>query len=429
MKKTINYILLSAICLLGFSSCNNEDEAKFDESSAQRLNEAVANYNKLLCSSEAGWAMEYFPTEDEQGYTFLMKFDKNTAVNIASKNEWTMNKMEQESSFFQMIADNGPVLSFNTYNSLFHYFSTPEDLPETGEDNEDGRGHLGDYEFIVMNATDNEVTLRGKKRGVDIYLHRLPVGQDWGEYYAKLDNLEKSMFSSKIPSLILQAGGEKYTITNSAKHVMHFVPEGGDAISQTTKMPFIVTEKGIRFVKPFTGDNDKFSIQTLNLTEEGVLVSENSEEKIVAPALLDLFTNTSIAWRIDDTQLSTKFATAYENVVTESKKVFKTVFQYFEFKYGVKAKKPTLSFKNGKYNGMIYIDINTADSNKVSFSFNGEGDNNGLVHLDKTTSYKEFLTLLTSTSYIVTSTSTICPSALKFTSTTDSKDYFIVNIQ
>ncbi|MEG2600063.1 MAG: hypothetical protein RSA66_11390, partial [Muribaculaceae bacterium] len=171
--------------------------------------------------------------------------------------------------------------------------------------------------------------------------------------------------------------------------------------------------------------------QTLNLTEEGVLVSENSEEdsKITAPAPATLISEAT--WRFDKEKLGGKFVAAYANVVSESKAIFKTAFQYFEFKFDGKSSNNTLSFKNGKYNGMIYITIKDAGNNgsKISFSSTGDGDNNGKVHLEKIPAYKAFLDLLTSTEYVATSKSAIMPSTIILTSVTDANDYVTIDIK
>ncbi len=432
MNKSIYIVMLSLVCFLCLTSCHNEEDDIFDRPSAERTNEAVKGYNELLCSSPAGWVMEYFANETEPGCTFIMKFSKDTSVDITSKNKWTSNKMLSESSLFEMIADNGPVLTFNTYNSLFHFFSTPEDIPSTDED-ENGRGFLGDYEFIVMNADDNTINLKGKKGGLQIIMHRLAEGQDQAAYYAKLDAVDKSLFSPKITKLFLSADGENYTISNASNYVMHFVPENGDPISQTTKVAFIVTESGIRLVKPFEGDNKSFSVQDFKIADNGALQCTDEENPYFITALpaADIFKEPGMTWRIDKTRLTGKFASAYDKVVEQSKSVFNLVFQYFEFKYDGKASRNALSFKNGKSTGMIYIDINNIGDTKtkVSIVSEGEGDNNGLIHLEKVPAYGEFLQLLTSSEYEITVNSVLKPTELIFTSLSDPNDSFTVTVQ
>ena len=154
MKKVFS-IILCGVAVAGFTSCGNEEEDIFDESSALRTNHAVATYSELLTSAENGWVMEYFANEEEPGYPMLMKFDKSGAVTIAAKNHYSNNDVySTEESLYEVIADYGPVLTFNSYNTLFHIFSTPDDIPDTPieESDETGLGHEGDYEFVIYEA-------------------------------------------------------------------------------------------------------------------------------------------------------------------------------------------------------------------------------------------------------------------------------------
>ena len=79
MKKTIA-ILLSVSCLFGLNSCFKTEEDIFDQSPAQRLNKLTSDYREVLSGSENGWVLQYFASETEQGYPFVMKFDKSGKV-------------------------------------------------------------------------------------------------------------------------------------------------------------------------------------------------------------------------------------------------------------------------------------------------------------------------------------------------------------
>lgn len=80
---------------------------------------------------------------------------------------------------------------------------------------------------------------------------------------------------------------------------------------------------------------------------------------------------------------------------------------------------------------MIYIDINNIGDTKtkVSIVSEGEGDNNGLIHLEKVPAYGEFLQLLTSSEYEITVNSVLKPTELIFTSLSDPNDSFTVTVQ
>ena len=133
MKINIKYSLIIGLTLV-FSSCLREEEDLFPESAALRLNHAIENARQVLISpsNSNGWVMEYFPTNDTEGYTFLMSFSANTFATIAARNKYTP-VYTTEKSAFDVIGDNGPVLTFNTYNKVFHLFSDPKD-PKGGSD-------------------------------------------------------------------------------------------------------------------------------------------------------------------------------------------------------------------------------------------------------------------------------------------------------
>jgi len=177
MKTRYLYILLG-LFLLTFASCKFVEDDIFDASAAVRLNTAKLEYKNILTNAPNGWAMEYFATSESVGYTFLMEFNAGGTVTIAAKNSFTKNVYKTENSFFDIIGDNGPVLTFNTYNTLFNSFANPE--------NPRGYGLEGDYEFIVLKADSNEVKLKGKKRGTYIFLRKIDVNESWTAYFTKL---------------------------------------------------------------------------------------------------------------------------------------------------------------------------------------------------------------------------------------------------
>ena len=134
MKKTIA-ILLSVSCLFGLNSCFKTEEDIFDQSPAQRLNKLTSDYREVLSGSENGWVLQYFASETEQGYPFVMKFDKSGKVTIAGNNSVSTGGVyKEESSTYDFVQDMSVVLTFDTYNEIFHEFSSPQT---------DGVGHGG----------------------------------------------------------------------------------------------------------------------------------------------------------------------------------------------------------------------------------------------------------------------------------------------
>jgi hypothetical protein len=426
-KKFLSVIFFGAVLAMSLGSCKNEIDDVFDQDAAARMNTALSTYKDVLTAPSNGWVMEYFATDAEQGYTFLMKFDKNGSVNIAAKNTYTSNKMAQETSLYQFIGDDGPVLTFNSYNNLFHRFSTPEAID--GMSN--GVGHGGDYEFIVMNASADSVKLQGKKAGYTQYMYPVTSGTSWEDYFNQLDTIDVKMFSPKLPTLWLNtANGKRYTIGDASTHYLSFVPDGGDAISQTTYAAGIVTHDGFRFCRPYQGLDSTFKVQKFVQQTDGTLLcTDDGKSTITAPYLDSLLVTKTLVWQIEPSTLGGDFVKAYDDVVTGCKTSFKTVFQYMQLRYDGASKNYELLFKNGKYTGKLYIGVTTSGTDKVSYTFADDGDNNGKVHLTRVAAFKTFMTLLTSSGYTLSATSTIAPTRVKFTSDANSSNYFYVDVQ
>jgi hypothetical protein len=72
---------------------------------------------------------------------------------------------EKRQSTYAMSSDDGPVLSFDTYNEFMHYYAKPSQGEYEAKD--------GDFEFIILKVTDDMITLKGKRSGNIMYMTRL----------------------------------------------------------------------------------------------------------------------------------------------------------------------------------------------------------------------------------------------------------------
>ena len=258
MKKSL---YIAAFAALALTACSNSQDEIFDQSAAERLEQYKKDYTEVLTADGGLWTMEYFSNEEEPGYLFVMKFSTDGSVTISANHKWIGGEFKQQTSLWKMIADNGPVLSFNSYNSLFHIFSDPAnitgpDAPKGDNDddiNETGYGHNGDYEFQVMDVSEdrNTVRLLGKKRLINIYLRRLNADTDVQAYMDEYKKIETNLFCKEINNLIfVESNGERYVVNNAYKGILSIYPEAGDPVDQTRSGNFIITTNGIRFMKP-----------------------------------------------------------------------------------------------------------------------------------------------------------------------------------
>lgn len=275
MKKYFAIPIIAGTMALG--ACKNDDIRVFDESAADRLENSKRSNFDMLCADGGLWSLEYFANTEEPGYLFVMKFTPDKAVTITSDHKWIGNTETTETSMWDVITDNGVVLTFNTYNKVFHIFSDPANIVGdgapingNGEDvDETGYGHEGDYEFMIMehDADADRIRLRGKKHSLNAYLTRLDPATDVSEYLAKAKTLRSQFDAKRFPVYVMTetATGKTFDVTGLSSGILTVVPTGStNPFAQTETKSFIVTDKGIRPYRPFDfirSDDSHFAVE------------------------------------------------------------------------------------------------------------------------------------------------------------------------
>lgn len=436
MKKVFSIIICGAV-VAGFTSCKNEEEDIFGESSALRLNHAVATYDDLLTSAENGWVMEYFANEEEQGYPMLVKFDKSGAVTFAAKNHYSSNDVyATEESLYEVIADNGPVLSFNSYNTLFHIFADPADIPDTPieESDETGVGHEGDYEFVIYEGDADHFVMKGKKHGLGINMYKLPADQPWDTYYDQIDEIKNSYFSSKIETIYLTAGDERYTITGMSDGVLDFVPEGGDPISQTVTTPFIVRLDGsIHLCTPFEGEDENFSVQNFSLADDGTLVctDEGQNAVIAGPTAVGIFSNQEKTWSFNGDSFVGELQGLYDEISSEMNSMYGGTLSFLRIEFDAIEESYVLVMRtSNRFEGYLNLDVTLNEENStMAIACDGaKGDGNGLAFYNDLSSIKDLIAFMTSSTFNVSANSVLAPTVLTLTAQ-GGTDALVLNLE
>ena len=235
-------IILLLTLGLAFSACSRDEGNLFDKSAAERTVEALENAQKCLVEAPNGWEFLYFCNPITRGYNILVKFDEHGQVTASAKAYIQKGSIKTDSivvdanSTWEVVSDYGPILTFNTYNDVLHLWADPQ---------ADGDGFLGDYEFLILEATPERIVLKGKKHSGYSVLRRLPKDQDWTEYFTDIENMQKKLFSNSN-LLLAEIGGEKYTLTDGASGIFTFANKG-EAPNEDDPilLPFATTQKGI----------------------------------------------------------------------------------------------------------------------------------------------------------------------------------------
>ncbi|MBD5267842.1 MAG: DUF4302 domain-containing protein [Bacteroides sp.] len=224
-------------CLLAgaamFQSCLKDQDDKFDDSPSLRMQAMLDNAKATLTAAEYGWALDYYPDSYLQygGYAYTIKFDGSHATVGAE-----MKPGEFHSSLYKLTDDSGPVLSFDSYNDLMHYFATP--------DSEHPHAYDGDFEFILLNVTDDLITLRGKRTGNTMYMRRLECPAD--EYLVDVVEMARDIF---LPTVEGTLNGAALTGAISLEN-RYMTLSWGEGADQSAGEFFVPVPGGIRFLNP-----------------------------------------------------------------------------------------------------------------------------------------------------------------------------------
>ena len=247
------YFLIIGLLAATFAACSRDEESLFDKPAAIRTQEALENATDVLTGAEYGWEMIYFPNlediENTRGFVLIAKFNKNSNVSMTAKNSvTTSNKIKTDSASTWVVkSDYGPLLSFDTYNSVFHMWSEP---------GEDGNGLKGDYEFLILKATPELVLLKGKKYGAYTIMRPMTTN-DIAAHYAACEQMHNTLFGNNN-AVVLEQNGEKYHLYYGSTGMLYDAAYMEDMKQEITNhYPFCATTDGIVMSKGFGNKKDE----------------------------------------------------------------------------------------------------------------------------------------------------------------------------
>lgn len=371
MKKIFFYIMF-AVAGLSLQSCLHDDDEIFDKSAAERINEAVANAKEVLTSSQEGWVMHYYVGQEYAygGLNLAMKF---TDGKVQMYNE-TAKKSDgsyiSAVSTYKITRDQGPVLAFDTYNDLLHVYGDPAGSGPTDVD-----GWEADYEFVIMNISEdqNTITLKGKKFNNTIVLERLnrPVA----EYFDAATKMAESLTNAGIIAYTVGDKKAKF-YPGSSEYSVKYVDDKGEVASLT--VPYTSTDKGVLFNEPIElfgdtlkGINAKDTATVNDVLTANTIVASNDESKTfsLSKDLNDIFQKGN--WYLALSNMGEVAGPGLQSFIdgckeSEGEVVNTCYIGTYSGNYG-------FYFLSGQFKGMatFAVDASISEPDVITFDFNG----------------------------------------------------------
>ena len=394
MKNIFSIVVLLAASAVVLTGCKNEEDDLFSSSAAERLADSQKIYTHRLHGT--AWVMEYYPldyfeldpeTRDPYpsglGYIILNRFKADGSVEQAMQNSVTGNKYLYDTSLWEVIADQGPVLSFNTFNDCIHAFSDPG-VQNSSLNLYQGRGYEGDYEFAVLDMKENAdvVMLKGKKRGTYVRMVKLPYDTDFQAYLSDVNAFKEKVFSASAPNnMQINLGDTTFVMTKLSKGIAEIYPVGGDPISENSDHVFTVSQRNGKYYVRFLynigrGNNDAREF-VYNEEEDKFTCLENSAYVIEGYPVAKFYNEylKTKKWTTKvDAEMSDGFKTLMDNLAAELKTVNKNfVLNNINLGYDSKQQKFvwTMSYlSNGKAANQTYYFSLSCDENADTATFN-----------------------------------------------------------
>lgn len=452
MNKLYKFSAFAALLAgVALSSCNNEEADIFDQSAAHRTEQAKQMYKDILVDQGGKWQMEYFTTEEEHGYVYIFTFKEDGSVKISGHNEYitkitnidaNYSSFGSEESLWDVISDNGPVLTFNSYNKYFHLFADPEDVPDT-EPDEQGYGHSGDYEFDLMKFSNDTLYLEGKKHGASIIMTRIPSTTDDETYLNEVVALADSFFNAKIPAVYVNLpGGYRHVVLDGATQLPKFYPETGDYITEWVGRNAIITHDGFTLGSPLTLrdsiDGKDYTIQHFIRQADGsLLCTDDGKTTITADALSKVVTNQALVWQIDATQSTGELGEAFNAISTGTKAFNGSSITYIKFGAVTESGKkyPNAVFVRLKLKAAgktlnIYQEMQTEVISDDEFRFVlGDMEKNMATYVTKVPELQAFLEMLGNTTFKCSSSSLLAPVNIRISDVNNPSSSLMLNLQ
>ena len=432
----VNKIIFAFLIGFVFQSCLFHEEDVFDKPAYLRLAESVRFNLENFKNAPNGWEMRYFPTNSQTGFTLLMRFYDNEFVTMMGRNTTTGNNDLTATSRFSVRPANGAILSFDTENPVIHAFSDPGRPPT-------GRGFEGDFEFVIIYATENFVRLRGLKRHTNIEMHRMPEGKDWSQHFDEIAAMRTYLFGTS-PILALNLPNANFLLSSGNLGI--FNAQRVDIDTVPVIIPFITTTYGIAFSRTFTPDirQSDIAAQRFALNEDRtqlVAFDTNTTANIQVVAATDVFLNTmhattqTLEFRNSFENMSASVRVAYDMVVS-GLAPFTLDFIGFTNRRLPAANPigPALTILSRgvmpppigmlEIQGFLGFNMTRIADNQVSLAFAGNMDTNGTTYYNDFSGVSDFVAMLNGNYTVSFQGGGFAPTIFRFVCNDDSNKWF-----
>ena len=310
------------------TSCTFEQEDFFDESASLRITHLNEDIQSRLVEQSTGenngWVIQYFVAGtdelDFEGFNLFGRFYKDNKVTLASNHRYlrngNANKYTEHTSHYEMLAEEGPVLSFNTWNDILTVFEDPvSPTSAPGSLVKDGVGMNGDHNLVLKSFNDDEIVFRGERHSALVRF--VPCDRSFEEYIAAVNEFKNSITSNTMNNFIVTNGTDTMYFAGLNKGLFGYYDRLNDPLKRKT-LSCVFTPNGFLLNRVDSLGAQTFQEFTM-AEDKQKLLSEDGETKVVSMWQDYIITNTTL-WKFDTSVFSAEQTSLFEQINEEIKK-------------------------------------------------------------------------------------------------------------
>lgn len=313
------------------SSCTFEQEDYFDESASLRITHMNEQLKDRLVSQsnegKHGWVIQYFVAGTDnynfEGFNLFGRFYNDNKVTLASDHRYlrngNANKYTEHTSNYELLAEEGPVLSFNTWNDILTVFEDPVDPGKAPTSlANDGEGMNGDHNLVLSSYDANSMLFHGERHGARIRF--IPCDRPWQQYIDDTNKL-KDFISSTTYSDFYVVGpkGDTLYFEGVRSGIITYCERLEDPLFPTT-INCVFTPAGFRLHRENNINGTKF--QEFRMAADSTcLLSEDDSVRVFScwdnNFVNDVNKGKNKLWAIDPATLNATQKAAYDGILAD----------------------------------------------------------------------------------------------------------------
>ena len=324
MKRDIRYIAVSVVlATFAFVGCSQfQEDDFFDESASLRIQHFNEQLQSRLVAQSSngnyGWVIQYFVASEIEGFNLFGRFYDNGKVTLASDHRFLRNgnagKYTEHSSFYEIVSEEGPVLSFNTWNDILTVFVDPVNpsyAPSTIVS--DGEGLSGDQNLVFNGFDNNNIKFRGERHSARVRF--VPCDRPWQDYINDTKETWNFITNNTITSYYVVCGTDTLYFKNLRGGVITYCERINEPLFPST-INCVFTPKG--FYLQHRDSIKGTSFQEFSLIEDKTcLLSENDSVQVIPTWDTYIVNVRSTTWNFEQDKLSAEQKSLLEQINTE----------------------------------------------------------------------------------------------------------------